>query len=65
MKRFFSLFILVAAAFAAVSCDQPQPDVEKAPIVIYDGPVAYPTRAERGLRRGTKTTVVIYCGNHV
>lgn len=39
MKRFFSLFILVAAAFAAVSCDQPQPDVEKAPIVIYDGPV--------------------------
>ena len=26
---------------------------------------AYPTRAERGLRRGTKTTVVIYCGNHV
>ena len=39
MKRFFSLFILVAAVFAAVSCDQPQPDVEKAPIVIYDGPV--------------------------
>ena len=26
---------------------------------------AYPTRAERGLRRGTKTTVAIYCGNHV
>ena len=26
---------------------------------------AYPTGAERMLRRETKTTVAIYCGNHV
>ena len=39
MKRFFSLFILVATAYAAVSCEQPRPVEEKAPIVIYDGPV--------------------------
>ena len=26
---------------------------------------AYPTRAERILRRETKTTVAIYCGNQV
>ena len=39
MKRFFGLLILVAAVFAAASCDQQPPVTEKAPIVIYDGPV--------------------------
>lgn len=39
MQKFFSLFIIMAVAFAAASCEQPQPVVEKAPIVIYDGPV--------------------------
>ena len=39
MKRFFSLLLLVAAVFAAASCDQQPPVTEKAPIVIYDGPV--------------------------
>ena len=34
-----------------------------APRVRYSA--AYPTRAERMLRRETKTTVAIYCGNQV
>ena len=34
-----------------------------APRVRYSA--AYPTRAERMLRRETKTTVAIYCGNQM
>ncbi|MBR5833411.1 MAG: hypothetical protein IKY48_02400 [Bacteroidales bacterium] len=40
MKRFFGIFALAAALICSASCERPEGPVEKAPIVIYDGPVA-------------------------
>ena len=40
MKRFFGIFALAAALICSASCERPEGPAEKAPIVIYDGPVA-------------------------
>ena len=39
MKRLSNLFIIIALALAAISCEQTPQGGNKAPIVIYDGPV--------------------------
>lgn len=39
MRKFFGIIASVAAALGVVACEQPATPVEKAPIVIYDGPV--------------------------
>ena len=40
MRKIFGIIALVAVAFGIAACEQPETPVEKAPIVIYDGPVA-------------------------
>ena len=40
MRKIFGILAFAAASFGFTSCEQPQPSVEKAPIVLYDGPVA-------------------------
>ena len=40
MRKIFGIIALAAAAFGIAACEQPEASVEKAPIVIYDGPVA-------------------------
>ena len=40
MRKIFGILAFAAAAFGFTACEQPQPSVEKAPIVLYDGPVA-------------------------
>ena len=46
MRKIFGIIALVAVAFGIAACEQPETQVEKAPIVIYDGPVAL---ADQGL----------------
>ena len=46
-----------------MSNEKPMGIAAKVPRVRYSA--AYPTGAERMLRWETKTTVAIYCGNHV
>ena len=40
MRKIFGILAFAAVAFGFTACEQPQPSVEKAPIVLYDGPVA-------------------------
>lgn len=40
MRKIFGIIALVAASIGIAACEQPETPVEKAPIVIYDGPVA-------------------------
>ena len=40
MRKIFGILAFAAASFGFTACEQPQPSVEKAPIVLYDGPVA-------------------------
>ena len=40
MKRFFGTIALAAALLCSASCERHETPAEKAPIVIYDGPVA-------------------------
>ena len=40
MRKFFGILAFAAAAFGFAACEQQQTTDEKAPIVIYDGPVA-------------------------
>ena len=46
-----------------MSNEKPMVSAVNPPRVRYSA--AYPTGAERMLRRETKTTVAIYCGNQV
>jgi hypothetical protein len=39
MRKIFGILAFAAAAFGFAACEQPDNVVEKAPIVIYDGPV--------------------------
>ena len=40
MRKIFGILAFAAAAFGFASCEQPESPADKAPIVIYDGPVA-------------------------
>ena len=39
MRKVFGILAFVAAAFGFAACEQPEASVEKAPVVVYDGPV--------------------------